>query len=63
MEKHLTQKELVELLNDRGIPADRPKVSKWERGKHMPAADTAGAIARVLGVRFEDIWKVEEKHP
>lgn len=49
----LTQRELAELLPGKTEGKD---ISRYERGHHMPGADTRAAIATALGIEVADLY-------
>ena len=50
LSKHLTQKELAQLLNVKPTT-----VSGWELGRNEPSIDTLKDLARIFGVSVDDM--------
>jgi len=57
--KGLTARELVEAL---GV-AKESVVYAWEGGRRVPWIGDALRIAKILGVRVDEIWNIEEAQP
>jgi transcriptional regulator with XRE-family HTH domain len=53
-EAGMSQSQLSKMT---GIPIGT--LRNWEQGRRMPLLDTAGRVARAIGVSLDDLW-IEE---
>lgn len=51
----MTQPQLAELLN---VPYTQ--IQHWEKGRRIPAADTAVRLARALNTTVEELFIIED---
>ena len=48
--KHLNQRELTKLLNERGVLVKYPAICKWEKGKVVPNAIQFLILCDICGI-------------
>jgi len=54
---NLTQCDLAYKLNLAGCKCEKSNISRWERGLRIPSSDVREALANILGITEQELFK------